>query len=347
MFSYSALRVGGQRSSDLARQGLSVPLTPRLANITQLELLNFNAPHFTLRKSYRHDQAIHLYFRIRSFSSVCNFSQLFHHVGISVFCPPPCLPLFVLGVSCGGGTYMRSLVHAIGRDLSTYAVMTNLSRTKHHHFHLEHPNTLNFESITKQQIQYTLSIPLYQRLKIEKQGSRPSTSASAPTSTSTSTKSHQFLAHQLPTHSNFHSLLTVPIRGHRAFTSFSSTHVCRRAPSSFSSFSASSLFVSSLKSATQITHFRRSLLFLSSSSFSVPSTYARFYSSDSSDGEAIPVPDPSIPVDSSLPTYNQNALAEEKRDIFTALEVDDKVDTTHIKFHQHNTISVHISNMKT
>lgn len=47
------------------------------------------------------------------------------------------LPLFTLNVSCGGGTYIRSLVRDIGYELNTVATMTGLVRTKQGPFLLE------------------------------------------------------------------------------------------------------------------------------------------------------------------------------------------------------------------
>uniref|UniRef100_A0A7S1ZFC1 tRNA pseudouridylate synthase B C-terminal domain-containing protein n=1 Tax=Ditylum brightwellii TaxID=49249 RepID=A0A7S1ZFC1_9STRA len=45
---------------------------------------------------------------------------------------------FGLQTYCGGGTYIRSLVRDIGRDLGTYATMISLVRTKQGPFELEH-----------------------------------------------------------------------------------------------------------------------------------------------------------------------------------------------------------------
>ncbi len=47
------------------------------------------------------------------------------------------LPLFTLNVSCGGGTYIRSLVRDIGYEMDTVATMTGLVRTKQGPFVLE------------------------------------------------------------------------------------------------------------------------------------------------------------------------------------------------------------------
>ena len=45
---------------------------------------------------------------------------------------------FGLGVHCGGGTYIRSLVRDIGISLDTVATMTSLERTQQGAFLLEH-----------------------------------------------------------------------------------------------------------------------------------------------------------------------------------------------------------------
>jgi len=47
------------------------------------------------------------------------------------------LPCFGLEVECGGGTYIRSLVRDIGRELGTYATMTSLVRTQQGPFQLD------------------------------------------------------------------------------------------------------------------------------------------------------------------------------------------------------------------
>lgn len=47
------------------------------------------------------------------------------------------LPCFGLEVECGGGTYIRSLVRDIGRELGTFATMTSLVRTQQGPFVLD------------------------------------------------------------------------------------------------------------------------------------------------------------------------------------------------------------------
>jgi len=47
------------------------------------------------------------------------------------------LPCFGIGVECGGGTYIRSLVRDIGQKLDSAATMTSLVRTKQAQFTLD------------------------------------------------------------------------------------------------------------------------------------------------------------------------------------------------------------------
>ena len=92
---YSALKHGGKRFSDRAReaagQGASCDITPepRQVTIHSIRLTEFNSPHFTIE------------------------------------------------VSCGSGTYMRSLIRDIGSKLGTVAHTEHLVRTQHGPFCLE------------------------------------------------------------------------------------------------------------------------------------------------------------------------------------------------------------------
>ena len=52
--------------------------------------------------------------------------------------PPKPISSFRIGVECGGGTYIRSLVRDIGIELGTVATMTSLERTKQGLFLPEH-----------------------------------------------------------------------------------------------------------------------------------------------------------------------------------------------------------------
>lgn len=78
---FSAVRVGGKRAYELAREGKVVELPKRRVQIFNLTLLNFSYPEFEL------------------------------------------------SVECSSGTYIRSLVHDIGRELSCDAVVSELRRT--------------------------------------------------------------------------------------------------------------------------------------------------------------------------------------------------------------------------
>ncbi len=77
---YSAVRVGGKRAYQLAREGKKVELPPRTVEIYSLELLSFSYPDFELL------------------------------------------------VHCSSGTYVRSLIHDIGRALNCSAVVVELRR---------------------------------------------------------------------------------------------------------------------------------------------------------------------------------------------------------------------------
>jgi tRNA pseudouridine55 synthase len=78
---YSAIKVGGRKSYDLARQGQAVELAPRPVTIHALEVVRYEYPELTL------------------------------------------------DITCGSGTYIRSLGRDLAASLGTAAVMTQLVRT--------------------------------------------------------------------------------------------------------------------------------------------------------------------------------------------------------------------------
>jgi tRNA pseudouridine55 synthase len=78
---FSALKIGGRRAYDLARQGLAPDLAPRPVTVYACEVLRYEYPEL------------------------------------------------VLGVECGGGTYVRSLGRDLAESLGTAAVMSALVRT--------------------------------------------------------------------------------------------------------------------------------------------------------------------------------------------------------------------------
>ena len=92
---YSALKCGGKRFSDRAREATAqgsacdVSPQPRQVTVHSVSLTQFNPPHFTIK------------------------------------------------VSCGSGTYMRSLIRDIGTKLGTVAHTVHLIRTEHGPFSLE------------------------------------------------------------------------------------------------------------------------------------------------------------------------------------------------------------------
>ena len=57
-------------------------------------------------------------------------------------------PRFTFKVECSGGTYVRSLIHDIGKDLNTCAYMSKLVRTKQGMFTLENAITIEELALT-------------------------------------------------------------------------------------------------------------------------------------------------------------------------------------------------------
>jgi tRNA pseudouridine55 synthase len=58
------------------------------------------------------------------------------------------LPTITLTITCGCGTYIRSLAHDLGKDLKTGAILTNLIRTRVGDYKVEDAKTL--ESLAEQ-----------------------------------------------------------------------------------------------------------------------------------------------------------------------------------------------------
>lgn len=87
---YSALKVAGERMSDLAARGVAVePKAPRAVKVYGLQCLKFYPPHFEIE------------------------------------------------VHCGGGFYVRKLIHDVGKGLGTCAHMTSLCRVQQGPFKLD------------------------------------------------------------------------------------------------------------------------------------------------------------------------------------------------------------------
>ena len=88
---YSAVKVGGKKLYELARQGKTVERTPRRVRIDKLELTAFDP-----------------------------------ETGAGTLC-----------MTCGSGTYVRTVIDDLGRVLGCGAVMTSLRRTLSNNFRIE------------------------------------------------------------------------------------------------------------------------------------------------------------------------------------------------------------------
>lgn len=91
---YSALKVGGERAYDLARQGKAVELASRMIEVHSIKLLKFEYPDLQME------------------------------------------------ITCGSGTYIRSLGRDIAEVAGTCAVMTSLVRTRIGPWHLQNAKRL-------------------------------------------------------------------------------------------------------------------------------------------------------------------------------------------------------------
>lgn len=91
---YSALKVGGERAYDLARQGKAVELASRMIEVHSIKLLKFEYPDLQME------------------------------------------------ITCGSGTYIRSLGRDIAEAAGTCAVMTSLVRTRIGAWHLQNAKRL-------------------------------------------------------------------------------------------------------------------------------------------------------------------------------------------------------------
>ncbi len=85
---YSAIKKGGRKLYEIARQGETVEIEPRAVRIDSLEISSWEPPHFDLE------------------------------------------------ITCGSGTYIRSLAHDIGQGLGVGAHLARLVRTSSGVFHV-------------------------------------------------------------------------------------------------------------------------------------------------------------------------------------------------------------------
>ncbi|CAG8520419.1 16182_t:CDS:2 [Funneliformis caledonium] len=122
---YSALRIDGRRLYDYARKGLSLPrnIQARSIRIDSLSLLDFTTNHnFQIPKT---DITI-----TDKNNHVENINQASY-------------PIFKIRVECGSGTYIRSLIHDIGKELGSAAHVVELKRLQQGNFILK-KNTLEW-----------------------------------------------------------------------------------------------------------------------------------------------------------------------------------------------------------
>ncbi|CAG8453382.1 4880_t:CDS:2 [Acaulospora morrowiae] len=127
---YSALKMNGQRLCDYARKGIEPPkkIEARKVKIHSLSLLNFTTKH-----NYRPPER--------------DFHETEREASLN-------FPVFKIQIECGGGTYIRSLVHDIGRGLNSEAHVVELERLQQGDFKLgvntiEWNDCLNVDSITE------------------------------------------------------------------------------------------------------------------------------------------------------------------------------------------------------
>ncbi|CAI2167556.1 18516_t:CDS:2 [Funneliformis geosporum] len=123
---YSALRIDGRRLYDYARKGLILPrkIQARSIRIDSLSLLGFTTNHD---------------FRIPKTDAAITENKYVEQASY---------PIFKIRVDCGSGTYIRSLIHDIGKELGSAAHVVQLKRLQQGNFMLE-KNTLEWnESLT-------------------------------------------------------------------------------------------------------------------------------------------------------------------------------------------------------
>ena len=117
----------GRRLYEYAREGLSLPkdIQARSIRIDSLSLLNFTTNHnFQIPK-------------LENFNG--NTAKTLQEVIASAVT----YPIFKIRVECGRGTYIRSLIHDIGKELRSAAYVVELKRIQQGNFLLE-KNTLEW-----------------------------------------------------------------------------------------------------------------------------------------------------------------------------------------------------------
>ncbi|KAJ1722600.1 pseudouridine synthase pus4, partial [Coemansia biformis] len=137
---YSALKFNGKRLYEYARGGEPVPpdIMPRLAYVGDIKLLHFENPatqqqlgqRVTLPAQYAD------YYAGGRYEWIEGAGEMRLGEVMTPFANCPSLPRFQMLVQCGGGVYIRSLVHDIGAILGCGASMVSLVRMTQGPIHL-------------------------------------------------------------------------------------------------------------------------------------------------------------------------------------------------------------------
>ncbi|GBB92016.1 hypothetical protein RclHR1_19500002 [Rhizophagus clarus] len=131
---YSALKMEGRRLYEYARKGSSLPkdLQARPARIDSLSLLNFTTNHAVqISKNYTVNM------------NYCENIKQAKTLPWDDVDSATSYPIFKIRVECGRGTYIRSLVHDIGKELGSAAYVVELIRIQQGNFILKR-NTLEW-----------------------------------------------------------------------------------------------------------------------------------------------------------------------------------------------------------
>lgn len=135
---YSAIKINGKRAYDLARQGEIVEMKARNVMIYNLQVLGTRSQALGKNNSEATDFALENDFSTHNHDSLPKLPETCH-------LPPTTCTTFL--VSCGKGTYIRSLAQDIAHALGTCGHVTRLVRTKVGEFSIN--NAILLEDIGK------------------------------------------------------------------------------------------------------------------------------------------------------------------------------------------------------
>lgn len=126
----------GKPLYEYARQGISLPrpIEKRKVTVHSLNLIDWRGSHHNFRwpqKEFTPDQKAALNVALNSVESDCvtqdNLDERSEQVPTA----------FVLGMKVSGGTYVRSIVHDLGRALGSAAHVVSLTRSRQGKFTLD------------------------------------------------------------------------------------------------------------------------------------------------------------------------------------------------------------------